>query len=371
MNRTRFILVLILLLLTVVIGSLAISASFAFVFNFAPLWFNQLIWIAPTFLTLTFVGAQFASAKFFNTFTRTVYTITASWMGFFVYFLLASIVFGLLAMIEAHTSLDLPYMTIGLYIVLAACALGVYGLLNAEKIKVTEISVSLPRLPEVWKNRTAVFVSDVHLGQIHNTGYVQKVVRNILKLKPDIVFIGGDLFDGSVPAVPPTITPLRELTAPLGVYYVTGNHEEFGPNDAFVSAVKSAGITVLDNEYVDVEGLQIVGVSYTRAEEETKFRELLTTIPFDKNKPTILLKHEPKDIHVAEAAGISLQLSGHTHHAQVWPFRFIPKRIYKGFDYGLKKYKAMHVYTSSGVGTWGPPVRVGTQSEIVSIKMVY
>jgi predicted MPP superfamily phosphohydrolase len=206
----------------------------------------------------------------------------------------------------------------------------------------------------------------VHIGQIHNISYLQKVISKIAEQKPDIILIGGDLFDGSIPAIKNIVPALRK--APLGVYYVTGNHEEFGSNEKFVAAVKDAGIQVLDDKLTEIDGLQLLGVSYSSADETEKFKKLLVAFPIDKNKPSILIKHEPRDIDIAEEAGISLQLSGHTHHAQIWPFRFLPKRIYKGFDYGLKNSGKTQVYTSSGVGTWGPPMRVGTDSEIVIIS---
>ena len=96
-----------------------------------------------------------------------------------------------------------------------------------------------------------------------------------------------------------------------------------------------------------------------------KFKNVLGGLSFDPRRPSVLLKHEPKDIHIAEEAGISFQISGHTHKAQIWPFNYVTSIIYKRFAYGLQKFKKMQVYTSSGIGTWGPPMRLGSDSEIV------
>jgi predicted MPP superfamily phosphohydrolase len=113
--------------------------------------------------------------------------------------------------------------------------------------------------------------------------------------------------------------------------------------------------------------IQIVGVDYRTTTNSDSYTKVLDSLHIDKNIPSILLKHTPMHIDIAEQAGISLQLSGHSHKAQMFPFSLLTRFIFKGFDYGLKRLNNMQVYTSSGVGTWGPPVRVGTKSEIVRI----
>ncbi len=114
--------------------------------------------------------------------------------------------------------------------------------------------------------------------------------------------------------------------------------------------------------------VQIVGVDYKTTEKRSDFEKVLSSLPIDANLPSILLKHVPSNLDVAEKRGISLGLFGHTHRAQVFPFSIITHFVYKGFDYGLKKLGKMQVYTSSGVGTWGPPIRVGSNSEIVILN---
>jgi predicted MPP superfamily phosphohydrolase len=208
------------------------------------------------------------------------------------------------------------------------------------------------------------------MGQILGPQFLTNVVNKINALTPDMVFIGGDLFDGTgAPDIRALIAPLANIKAPQGTYFITGNHEEFGgSNDTFISAVRAIGIKTLIDQMVVVDGLQLVGVDYMNASQREKFQEILERLSLDTKKPSLLLKHEPRDLDIAEGAGISFQISGHTHRAQMWPFRYITQRLYKGYDYGLKPYGKMQVYTSSGVGTWGPPLRVGTVSEIVFIK---
>ena len=118
---------------------------------------------------------------------------------------------------------------------------------------------------------------------------------------------------------------------------------------------------------IDLDGLQIIGVDYRDSRREEQFKAILQKIGIDRYRPSILLKHAPFDLKVADENGISLQLSGHTHQGQVFLFRFITSRIYQGYDYGLRKFGDLLVYTSSGAGTWGPPMRLDTVPEIVAI----
>ncbi len=166
------------------------------------------------------------------------------------------------------------------------------------------------------------------------------------------------------------IEPFSRLSAPYGTYFITGNHEEFSDNTPYLQAVRRAGIRVLYNEKVELDGLQIVGVDYRDSRNEYQFKTILQKIGIDRRKPSILLKHAPLDLKVAKEAGISLQLSGHTHQGQVLLFQLITSRVYQGYDYGLKWFGNLLVYTSSGAGTWGPPMRVDTKPEIVVIKLM-
>jgi predicted MPP superfamily phosphohydrolase len=188
----------------------------------------------------------------------------------------------------------------------------------------------------------------------------------INSLAPDIAFIGGDLFDGSsVPAILELVTPLAEIRSPLGIYFVLGNHEQFENSEPFINKLSSLGITILKNRMIEINGLQLVGIEYSRATKKEGLRTALAGMAIDKSKPSILLKHEPSDLDIAEEAGISLQISGHTHKAQQWPLNYISEWTYKGYSYGLNPHGTMQVFTSSGTGTWGPPIRVGSDCEII------
>jgi len=132
--------------------------------------------------------------------------------------------------------------------------------------------------------------------------------------------------------------------------------------------VRRAGIRVLHNDKVEIDGLQIIGLGYRDSKGQDRSRAILQRLEIDRQKPSILLKHAPYDLTIANEYGISAQISGHTHHGQVFLFRFITSWIYNSYDYGLKRFGDLIVYTSSGVGTWGPPMRIDTVPEIVVLR---
>ncbi len=316
-------------------------------------------------LWISFVVASLLSQKINNVGTRMLYRVSAAWLGFFVYLLIGACVYG--AVFALYPAPQQTMSWIGETLMFIALVLGLYGIVNANRIQITSISVAVPNLPEKWRSRKAVFMSDLHLGQVRGASFAKRIVAKIQELKPDIVFIGGDLYDGVAVDAESVIEPLAELKIPLGIYFVTGNHEEFSDSSKYLSAIRGIGITALMDEKVMIDDLQLIGVDYARTTKKAAFDDVLQNLHIDRKSPSILLKHVPSDLDIALKYGITLQLSGHTHRAQIFPFTFLTHLIFKGFDYGLRPLGALQVYTSSGVGTWGPPLRVGTRSEIVEI----
>jgi len=244
----------------------------------------------------------------------------------------------------------------------------IYGLVNAAWIRVTRITVNLPNLPEAWRGRRAALVTDLHLGNVHGRPFTRRVVNRLQRLQPDAVFISGDMFDGTTADLDWLVAPWSKLSVPRGTYFVTGNHEEFTSRNKFVDAIGKTGIRVLNNEKVDVDGLQIVGVHDGEAGEPRTLRAVLQSMQLDDRRPSILLSHQPSNLAIAAKAGISLQLSGHTHGGQIWPWSWVGALVHGRFNYGPNRLGPLQVFTSSGVGTWGMPMRVGTKSEIVLLR---
>jgi uncharacterized protein len=228
--------------------------------------------------------------------------------------------------------------------------------------------VRLANLPAAWRGRKAALISDVHLGHVRNGSFLRRMVAKILKENPDAIFIAGDLYDGTAIDAARAAEPLRKLAAPHGVYFVAGNHEQFGDDSKYLHAIAASGVRVLSNEKVEVDGLQIVGVPFRNATQDGQFAAVLRGIGVDRGRASILLTHAPDHPEIAEAAGVSLQLSGHTHLGQFVPWSWMARRIYRQFVYGLSRIGKMQVFTSSGAGTWGPPLRLGSNPEIVMLQ---
>jgi uncharacterized protein len=165
------------------------------------------------------------------------------------------------------------------------------------------------------------------------------------------------------------VEPGRALSAPAGVYFITGNHEEYTGRAKYIAAVEWIGWCVLNNEKVTVEGLQIIGVHDSEAGEPDRLRKILQAAAVERRHASILLAHRPANLAIANEAGISLQLSGHTHKGQTWPWVWFAYRVHGPYAYGLNRAGNLLVLTSSGAGTWGHPIRVGTRSEIVLIRL--
>ncbi|MFA6549803.1 MAG: metallophosphoesterase [Candidatus Gracilibacteria bacterium] len=327
--------------------------------------------IALIFLGVSFVLASILPFAWF-------YLIAASWLGFLHFFFWASVlcwvVYGIFKLAKRKFK-KLRFgklhfkITAGILFGLAIL-ISVYGIFNAMNFQVREIEVKLPNLPKTWENKTIAFISDVHVGKINGEDFANKIVDKIMALKPDLIFIGGDYYDGHIDNIAELTKPLENLKAFRGVYFVTGNHEKFDSDKKYENAIDLARVVVMNNMMTDLDGLQIIGVDYAATTNKNKFKEVLNNMKINKSKPSILIKHAPTNLDIANDAGISFQLSGHTHVGQIYPYSWLTHLIYKGYDYGLNLFGNMQIYTSNGVGTWGPPMRVGNTPEIVLIKML-
>jgi len=329
-----------------------------------PVWLKLSLGV----LSVTFVVASLLAFRWTNAALRVFYRAAAVWLGLLSFLFVAAvsswIVFGLGRLlglaVNFHLIVELLFG--------AAVAVGLYGILNANCTRITRTTVQLANLPETWRGRRAALISDVHLGHVRNGNFLRRLVGKILKEEPELIFIAGDLFDGTAIDAGTAAEPLKKLTAPYGVYFVAGNHEQFGDDSRYLRAIAAAGVRVLNNEKVEADGVQIIGVPYRSAAPDGHLAVVLDRIGLDSERASILLTHAPDRPEVAEAAGVSLQLSGHTHVGQFIPWSWMARRIYRQFVYGLSQIGNMQVFTSSGAGTWGPPLRFGSNPEIVMLE---
>jgi predicted MPP superfamily phosphohydrolase len=338
-------------------------------------------------LALSFMAAFFLIRWDENPFTIGFYKISAVWFALSINLVLAAaatwLLYGSLRACGVSTASFRVLAAAGVLLGLTGSA---WGFWSAFHPGLTAVEVSLENLPESWRDKTIVQLSDVHLGHFHTAAAMERLAERVNALAPDMVVITGDLFDGMIDGLPGFVEPLKRLSARKGVYFVSGNHEVYAGLRRSLDVVARAGIRVLFNEVVEIDGLHLMGVAYPGVADEREIRgvERLTR-PGPDHRPCILLFHTPTDIRhdgtldrrtatywrpdtsfaLSKKLGVSLQISGHTHGGQFFPLGLLTRWIFNGYDHGLRREKGFAIYTSSGVGTWGPPVRTGASPEIV------
>jgi len=319
-------------------------------------------------LSVSFVAASLLAFSHTNAPVRVFYRAAAVWMGFLSFLFVAMLASWAVLGVTAAIGVAINFHLLVEILFAAGIALGLLGIWNASWTRITRARVRLENLPDAWRGRKAALLTDVHLGHVRSHSFLTRLVSAITNEQPDLIFIAGDLFDGTAIDAIAATKPLEQLSAPHGVFFVAGNHEQFGDDSKFLNAIAATGVRVLRNERVNVDGLQIVGVPYNSATSTDDLSSVLQKLPLDRDRASILLTHAPDHPAVAEAKGFSLQLSGHTHLGQFIPWSWMARRIYREFVYGLSRIGKMQVFTSSGAGTWGPPVRLGSNPEIVMLE---
>lgn len=258
----------------------------------------------------------------------------------------------------------------GTFAVALACFYSAYGVWNAYHPRTIDVRVLIKNLPPAWQGKKIVQLSDVHLGHILGANFLRSLVEKANAQNPDLVVITGDLFDGADGRLDDLVRPLDDLRAPLGIYYVTGNHETYLGVDRAYAALQTTKTKILTDEMVVINGLQIIGVAYPDRSLSKDVAEVIRKLPaFDPKKPSVLLYHNPSRVEQAKAAGVSLQLAGHTHKGQLFPIQFISRLVYGKYYNGLHSESDFTIYTSSGAGTWGPTMRTGNRPEIAVIRL--
>jgi predicted MPP superfamily phosphohydrolase len=357
-----------------IVQSLVLLAHLAlygtWIFFFAPMESSRRVELGAvlTILSFSFVAASILARKYFNRMVRAVYTFAALWLGLVIYFFLAACLCWAVYFLQWLLGLHLERRPLAFALFALAFCFAAYSVFHAARTRVRCVSIQLPNLPASWRGRTAALVSDLHLGHIRNRRFLRRIVAMLVRLRPDVLFIPGDLFDGTEIDAERLAKPWADFSAPLGAFFVTGNHEQFSSPAKYLEVVRRAGIRVLENEKIILDGLQIVGVHYRDSTSVEHFRSILKNVALDPALASILLIHTPDRMSVAAEEGISLQLSGHTHRGQFFPFTRMVSRIYGRYAYGLNRLGNLLIYTTSGAGTWGPPMRLGTTPEIVLIR---
>lgn len=256
-------------------------------------------------------------------------------------------------------------------------AITVIGFVMARRVApVVDVEVPIADLPEALQGFTIAQISDLHVGPTIKRNFVERVVDRVNQLGADMVAITGDLVDGTVRELRPHTEPLSRLESRHGTYVVTGNHEYYSGAHAWIRELDRLGTRVLINEHVVIEHngspLALAGVTDWSAHHfdpshRSDPQAALRGAPAGVTK--VLLAHQPRSALHAADAGYHLQLSGHTHGGQFWPWNFFVP-LQQPFTAGLKRLGDMWIYISRGTGYWGPPMRFGIPSEITRIRLV-
>ncbi len=322
---------------------------------------------------------------------RFFYAFSAFWLGLMIYLVIACLLAWIVILFFKSANYNIKLVAGTLAFVLAFLY-SIYGVWNAFHPIVKNVEIKITGLPAEWENKKIVHISDAHLGRIHGRSFARKIVEKINKQDPDLILITGDLFDGIGSDLDTYANILNKLESRQGIYFVTGNHEGYLGVERIIKALENTKINILNNELVEIDGVQIIGVSFPELDKLKENKNIIMEIEgYNPDLPNILLHHEPVSIEqkgedsfdrqsssyfspdtdytIAKESGINLQLSGHTHKGQFFPFDLITKKIYNGYDYGLFTKDDFNIYITNGVGTWGPPIRTGNRSEIVVFEL--
>lgn len=342
-------------------------------------WFIVFIIVA----TFAYMGSRMLEKSMYNPLTVSLHWVGAFWFAVMLYATLQLLLIDLARL----TDLAFPFIHkiagndytrfkfivgslvagITIFIVLA-------GHINAWYPRKVELTLDIPKEANGMKELRIVSVSDVHLGTIIGPRKTAKMVNTINDLDPDIILMAGDVLDEDVgPVIRQNLgDSLRKLRAPMGVYACTGNHEYIGGGEPSINYLEEHGIRVLRDTSIQInDAFYVIGREDLHANFQDKkgrkgIQELLANV--DTSLPVILLDHQPYNLDSVANTGVDLQLSGHTHHGQLWPFGYITEKIYE-VSRGYKKKGNTHFRISTGYGTWGPPVRTGNRPEVVTINL--
>ena len=336
-------------------------------------------------VVLAFLAGRMLERVSLSWFSSLLVWVGSFWFGAMVYLLLSLVVWDglhlILSLVPGKTVRILELLSIprwaGAIGLLAAVLVTVgWGYVNAMHPTIKELTIRMPKRADGASSLRAVMASDIHLGTIISHARLNRIVKIINQLEPDVILLPGDVLDEDIgPVVRHNLGELlRTLRAKYGVYGATGNHEYIGGVEQACQYLEEHGVTMLRDSAVTLPmGVVVVGredrsIGQFAGKSRRPLLEILENV--DRSKPIIVMDHQPAGLQESALAGVDLQISGHTHHGQLWPFNYIAGAVYE-CSWGYYTKDKTQYYVSCGVGTWGPPLRLGNTPEIVLMTVEF
>jgi predicted MPP superfamily phosphohydrolase len=344
-------------------------------------WFIAFIILA----TFSYIIGRTLERSMYNPLTVSLHWLGAFWFAVMLYATLQVLLIDIARLVD----LAIPFIRkiagtdyvrfkfiVGASVAALTFIVVIAGHINAWYPRTVTLNLEVPKQANGLKELRIAAVSDVHLGTIIGPRKTANLVNTLNDLNPDIILLAGDVLDEDVgPVIRQNLgDSLRKLKAPMGIYACTGNHEYIGGGEPSINYLVEHGIRVLrDTAVLIQDAFYVVGredlhANFRSEEKRKDVDELLHEV--DINRPIIMLDHQPYHLERVTGKGIDLQLSGHTHHGQMWPFGYITNKIYE-VSRGYKKKEDTHFWVSTGFGTWGPPVRTGNRPEVILINLKF
>ncbi len=341
-------------------------------------WFAVLFWM----LAASFILGRFAERLTVSWFSSAVVWVGSFWLAAMAYLYLTVLFIDLLRLVNHFFPFfpalftrhpEQTRMITAITVVSAVFLVVLGGHLNARAPRVRTLDLAIAKSSPLGSVKI-VAATDIHLGTLVCRKFFDSIVDRINALEPDLVLLPGDIVDEDLaPVVRQNLgESLRRIRARHGVYAITGNHEYIGGAEPACRYLSEHGVTMLrDSTAVVAGGLVLVGredlsVAHFNGKRRAPLEEVMKDV--DRSLPILLMDHQPSDLDAAVRNGADVQISGHTHHGQLWPFGYLAQLVYE-VSWGYKKKGETHIYVSCGVGTWGPPVRTGNRPEIVAMNL--
>jgi len=323
--------------------------------NFFGLSLGPFFWLGVVLLGLLFMASMGMSIVSDDPRLRGVNIGLGIWVGFFFILVFLLIFLDILTLVFVYPD----YRTEGKFMLVLAAVLAVAGAINARYVRLRRVTVPAKRLK---KHIRIVLISDLHLGPVHDLGYFRSIVKRANKERPDLVLITGDLIDARL--TNKMFAPINDLRAP--VYFSPGNHEHYAGLEDILKFLSRTKATPLLNKKVDLGEFELAGIDFDWSSKA--FDGMIAKVAPSGKKYSILMSHGPPAFDAARKAGFDLTLSGHTHGGQFWPFTMFG-RLFIKYRAGLYVRDGKHLFVTSGTGTWGPPLRLGANSELAVIDV--